>query len=227
LDMDADKPKSKDRGERAVFYSEKANKWWIGDELIDSGFTFVGAWGQCYMPPLAGWHNGTVLEFKGGTLADGDIDAASAMTHLEKLKSAEWTGQETCYVTMLKVLNNILANPGEAKFCSIKVDNAVIQNKILKFDGARQFLEAVGFREVAGALTLPTERHGQAKIAHEFLQGFANEANYEHIRRERHAKAKEEIKKEESSWKRPAAPKDDCGGGGPRFGQDRMRGGGG
>lgn len=224
--MEGDKPKSKDRGERAIFYSEKANKWWIGDELIDSGFTFVGAWGQCFMPPSRGWHNGTLAEFKGGA-SEGDLDAAAALTQLDKLKDAEWAGQETCYVTLLKVLNNIASNPGEAKFCSLKIENAAIQNKILKFDGARGFLEATGFREAAGALVLPTERHEQAKLAHELLQGFANEASYENIRKERHAKAKEEIRKDEAAtWKRPAAPKDE-GGGGPRFGQDRMRGGGG
>jgi len=224
--MDGDKPKSKDRGERAVFYSEKANKWWIGDELIDSGFTFVGAWGQCFMPPSRGWHNGTLLEFKGDA-AEGDLDAAAALAQLDKLKEAEWAGQETCYVTLLKVLNNIASNPGEAKFCSLKIENAAIQSKILRFDGARGFLEAVGFREAAGALVLPAERHAQARLAHELLEGFANEASYENIRKERHAKAREEIKKEEATnWKRPAAPKDDAGGG-PRFGQDRMRGGGG
>merc|ERR1712048_832242 len=144
-----------------------------------------------------------------------------------KLGEVDWESQEICYVTMLKVLGNIAANPGEPKFCSIKIENAAIQNKILKHNGARAFLEAVGFRENAGALVLPTERSAQAKAAHDFLQGYANEAKYHQIRKERHAKAAEEAKKEAAKPKRPVPNAGDGDNDRPRFGGDRMRGGGG
>merc|ERR1712176_1378226 len=217
---------SKDKGERAIFFSEKATKWYIGDSLQDSGFTFIAGFGQCEVPQLKGWQNGSVEYRPVAAVPDGDLDAAAAINELWKLSEVEWEAQEVCYVTMLKVLGNIAANPGEAKFCSIKIENAAIQNKVLKHNGARAFLEAVGFRENAGSLVLPTERSDQAKVAHGFLQGYANEAKYHQIRKERHAKAAEEARKEAAKPKRPV-PKSDDGDGGPRFGQDRMRGGGG
>lgn len=110
----------------------------------------------------------------------------------------------------------MVANPTEAKFFSIKLENAAIQKRILRFDGARGFLDAVGFREKDGVLSLPMDRVAQAKSAHELLQGFGNDAQYQHIRKERHAKAAEEAKKEAARPKaRGPAPSD-----GPRFGPD-------
>ena len=93
-------------------------------------------------------------------------------------------------MTMLKLLGNIGSHPGEAKFCSVKIENPAIQNKILRFAGARQFFEAIGFCEESGSLVFPTDGSAQAKMAYELLEGFANEAQYNHIRKERHAKAR-------------------------------------
>lgn len=218
---------SKDRGERIIYFRAKEEKWFIGDELDKGGFTYVPASGQCPMPPISGWANG-FLELR-SVVADGDLNVPDAMTGLTKLQDVTpWADQETCYVTMMKVLGNIASNPGEAKFCSLKIENAAIQNKILRHDGARGFFEAVGFRENAGALVLPTERGAQAKVAQELLQGFANDAYYVSIRKERSAKAAEEMKKDKARPKARTMGKDkEEAGGGPRFGQDRMGGKGG
>jgi len=196
--------------------------------LEEGGFSFVVGFGKSTIPPLHGWNNGTVVEFQSAA-PSGDINAKSGLEALAKLyEITPWADQELCYVTMLKVLGNIVANPGEQKFMSLKIDNAAIQNKILRFAGARDFLEALGFHEEGGALVLPPSCNANAKLGHETLQGHANEANYHQIRRERHAKAAEEAKKEAARPKHYAPSAADGGDSGPRFGRDRgpQRGGG-
>lgn len=200
----------KDRGERFIYKSENQERWFIGDALEAGGFSAASSPGQSIMPPLEGWANGAIVEFQ-SVVFQGDLNAAAALKELPKLlKIDPWEDQEVCYVTLLKVLGNIAANPGEPKFCSIKIENPGIQKKLLRFDGVRGFLEAVGFRENEGALVMPVERHNQAQMAREMLQGFADEAAYNRIRRERHAKASEETKKQEllDKQKRPAFKKD-------------------
>lgn len=206
---EGEEAKSKDSGERFLYFSPKVERWFIGDELEEGGFTCVPSCGKCIVPPFKGWQKSAVLEAKAPT-ADGGINAAVALKELPKLRAIEpWEDQEACYVTMLKVLANIFNNPGEAKFCSLKIENPAIQKKILRHDGARGYFEAVGFREDSGCLILPTDRSGQAKLAHQLLEGFGTEAQYDNIRAERHKKALDEKKKEEANdgWKRPKADK--------------------
>mmetsp|Transcript_62873 Transcript_62873/g.138419 ORF Transcript_62873/g.138419 Transcript_62873/m.138419 type:complete len:315 (+) Transcript_62873:69-1013(+) len=225
VEVEGAEPKPKDRGERFIYYSEKAGRWYIGDALEEGGFTFRLSCGKSPMPPLQGWQQSAVLECQSAT-SEGGFNVPSAVVELPKLLDIQpWEDQEVCYVTMLKVLGNIVANPGEAKFCSLKLENAAIQKKILRFDGTRGFLEATGFRENAGALVLPTDRSAQAKMAHDLLEGFANEAQWDHIRKERHAKAAEEAKKEAANegWKRPKADSSAGYGGGS---ESKGRGGG-
>merc|ERR1711865_1233768 len=137
---------------------------------------------------------------------------------MEKLAKIDpWADQEVCYVTMLKVLGNIVANPTEGKFFSLKIENAAIQKKILSHDGARGFLEALGFRENAGALVLPLDHHGDAKLGQDVLQGFANEKAYLNVRKARQAVAAEEMKKEAEANKyvrKGGAERNTYGGGG-------------
>lgn len=223
---EGEEPKSKDRGERAIFYSAKNSRWYANDELLDAGFTYVASTGESGMPPVGGWAKGASIAFRSDA-AGGDINFAGVLTGLAKLGRAEWADQEVCYATMLKVLGNIAANPGEAKFCSLKIENAAIQNKILKFDGARGFLEAIGFREDAGALVLPPERGPQAAAGRDVLQAHANEEQVRQIRKERHAKAADEAKKEAAKPKPRVYGGDDGEGGGRQIGRGPMRGGGG
>lgn len=182
--------------ERFIYYSESSGRWYIGDALEEGGFTYVQSPGRSLVPPLQGWQKGasvTVANCGSGK----KIDFAAAMMELLKLlEISPWEDQEACYVTMLKLLGNIVSHPGEAKFCSVKIENPAIQKKILRFDGARGFFEAIGFREDSGSLVFPTDGSAQAKMASEMLEGFANEAQYNYLRKERHARAAEEARKE-------------------------------
>lgn len=207
---------SKDLGERLLYYSVDAEKWFIGDALEEGGFTFAASPGKFDMPCLKGWYNGTVLEFESDA-SEGVLNASAALKELLNLSSVEpWADQEVCYVTMLKVLGNIVANPTEAKFFSLKIENPAIQNKILRHNGARGYLEALGFGENAGALVLPVSQAEQAKAGHAMLQGYANEALFQNIRKERIAKANEEvaIAEKEAKLARRFAPPPGAGGGG-------------
>jgi len=221
---------SKETGERFIFYSEKMQKWLAGDALDEGGFTYVSSPGKVEMPPLQGWlqssEDKVTIEFKSDA-PEGALNVQSACTELEKLAKIDpWEDQEMCYVTMLKVLGNIVANPTEGKFFSLKIENAAIQKKILSHDGARGFLEALGFREDAGALKLPLERHGDAKLGQDVLQGFANEKAYIKIRKDRHAVAEEEKKKAAEAQKyvrKGGAERNTYGGGGGGSGGGPMR----
>lgn len=208
---------SKESGERVLYYSERTEKWFIGDALDEGGFTFVSSPGKAEMPPLQGWHQGVIVELQ-SDVPEGALNVPAACKELEKLAIIDpWADQETCYVTMLKVLGNIVANPTEEKFFSLKIENAAIQKKILSHDGARGFLEALGFRENAGALTLPMDQHGHAKLGQDILQGFANEKAYINIRKVRHALAAEELKKAAEAKKyerKPTCERNSYGGGG-------------
>lgn len=223
-------PKSKDLGERVIYYSPRPEKWFVGDALEEGGFTLVPSPGKAGMPPVSGWVGGVTIEYQAD--ASGGLNVPAAMNEMVNLSKVEpWADQETCYVTMLKVLGNIVANPTEPKFFSIKIENAAIQNKILRHNGARGFLEAIGFRENAGALVLAVESSANAKSAHEVLQGFASDTQYANIRKERHAKAAEEMQKEaeRKKYERPAQQRgggygDSGGGGGGKGGGGPMRG---
>lgn len=182
--------------ERFIYYSENSGRWYIGDALEEGGFTYVQSPGKSLIPPLQGWQKNASV-----TVAKRDngskINFAAAMMELLKLLAiSPWEDQEVCYVTMLKLLGNIVSHPGEAKFCSVKIENPAIHKKILRFDGARGFFEAIGFCEDSGSLVFPTDGSAQAKMASEMLEGFANEAQYNNIRKERHSKAAEETRKE-------------------------------
>ena len=47
---------------------------------------------------------------------------------------------------LLKITENIINNPGEAKYRLLKLTNSAVQNKLLAYDGVKEFLEALGFQ---------------------------------------------------------------------------------
>ena len=49
---------------------------------------------------------------------------------------------------LLKMANNILNNPTEEKYRSVRIANATIMNKLLPVEGAMECLFAMGFQEV-------------------------------------------------------------------------------
>jgi len=61
------------------------------------------------------------------------------------------------YQTISKILGNILANPGEAKFRSLKKDNKLISGKILRSQHAATLLLAMGFDDDGVMYLLPSD----------------------------------------------------------------------
>lgn len=55
---------------------------------------------------------------------------------------------------VLKLLSNVIENPGIAKYRSFKLENKTIKEKVLSIPGMQQFLVDLGFLESYGSLTL-------------------------------------------------------------------------
>ena len=68
--------------------------------------------------------------------------------------------------TMIRLVVNVLESPAEAKFRTIKAENAAIQQKILSVPGAREMLLAVGFQHVGapGPLTEQSSNAGPERF---------------------------------------------------------------
>ncbi len=64
------------------------------------------------------------------------------------------------------VISNILKEPQEPKFRSLKKDNKAVAAKILPCRGALQLLVSIGFRSAEGVLTLAEERVEEARLNH-------------------------------------------------------------
>mmetsp|Transcript_47428 Transcript_47428/g.152282 ORF Transcript_47428/g.152282 Transcript_47428/m.152282 type:complete len:176 (+) Transcript_47428:129-656(+) len=102
-----------------------------------------------------------------------------------------WPAQETCYSTLLKLLQNVVDKPEEPKFRSIKATNATIKAKVLDCAGARAFLLAAGFAEDGDLLTLPSgDDAAQANCgaALAALKSHANDCSDAYFREVRDAK---------------------------------------
>ncbi|KAM9329540.1 UBX domain-containing protein 6 [Gastrophryne carolinensis] len=54
--------------------------------------------------------------------------------------------------TIAKYLSNIVDNPNEEKYCSIKLSNKVFQEKIACLEGSHEFFEAIGFQKESHTL---------------------------------------------------------------------------
>lgn len=50
-----------------------------------------------------------------------------------------------CVDTLCKYLDNIITNPGEDKYRRIRLHNKALQERVLKLQGAEEFIQAVGF----------------------------------------------------------------------------------
>ena len=63
-----------------------------------------------------------------------------------------------------KVVGNIVANPGEAKFRRLKKTNKMVEGKLLPCRGAVQLLIACGFRSADGVLSLANDKVDLARL---------------------------------------------------------------
>lgn len=68
--------------------------------------------------------------------------------------------------TLMRLVVNVLESPAEAKYRTIKVENAAIRQKILSVPGAREMLLAVGFEHISAAspLTEPSTNAGPERF---------------------------------------------------------------
>ncbi len=93
----------------------------------------------------------------------GDVDVA-----VDKIVSDNASGDTIKNAVKLlgTVISNILREPKEPKFRSLKKENKAVATKILPCRGALQLLVAIGFRSANGVLTLAEERVDVARLNH-------------------------------------------------------------
>lgn len=127
------------------------------------------------------------------------IDDAAAKAALTKVGELEWSAQETFYATILKVMNNMLANPAEDKFRSLKKTNAALQSKLFGVaDGAAsELLKLCGFEDTEEVITLSGTPDGRCSAIRNAIKQYAEQQNMNRLRQERDAKikAQEEVDK--------------------------------
>merc|ERR1719235_1892999 len=156
------------------------------------------------------------------------IDDDSCATMLGLIAAVDWEVQEGFYGTAMLLLRNILDKPSEAKFRSIKTDNAKIKSKVLDVGGCGKDIFLLGgFLEEGNVLLHPTGAEGKVRSLYEKISAAANSAKEKQLRAERDRKIADEVEKD--SKRRPAGG---GGGGGESIskslGSDRKgRGGGG
>mmetsp|Transcript_18599 Transcript_18599/g.38698 ORF Transcript_18599/g.38698 Transcript_18599/m.38698 type:complete len:390 (+) Transcript_18599:1-1170(+) len=127
------------------------------------------------------------------------IDDAAADAALARVAAEEWEVQEAFFKTGLKVLDNALQNPEEAKFRQLKKNNAALQSKLLSVaDNAGVLLMGMaGFEESAeDLLCLPGPPDGHCTAVRNKLQSAGTAAWEKHARAERDARIKEEQEKD-------------------------------
>jgi nucleoredoxin len=157
------------------------------------------------------------------------IDDGAAKDTLRAVAEVEWSAQEVFYVTLLKVLNNVLQNPEEPKFRSLKKGNAALQTKLFGVaDGAAAKLLVLGGFEDGEVIALPGPPDGRMTALRDCVSEFAETEHMRQKRKERDAKIAEEMQKDKD---RPDAKKyggaDGDGSGRMNIGGDRRKKGGG
>ena len=86
------------------------------------------------------------------TLSADEISAAGERMKgaIARMGSAASPVVQTCVKTLLVYVSNVVNNPGEEKFRRIKLANKAFLERVACVPGARDFLEACGFRADAG-----------------------------------------------------------------------------
>mmetsp|Transcript_100291 Transcript_100291/g.251440 ORF Transcript_100291/g.251440 Transcript_100291/m.251440 type:complete len:520 (+) Transcript_100291:195-1754(+) len=132
--------------------------------------------------------------------AEVEIDKAAAEAALAKVAALELDSQVTFFETILKVLNNILQNPEEAKFRSLKKGNAALQSKLFSHgdNAATELLLLAGFEDTAETIALPGPPDGRCTAVRNALQSPGEAAAMNKLRKERDAKIAEEVEKDKN-----------------------------
>ncbi|KAL3881002.1 hypothetical protein ACJMK2_033203 [Sinanodonta woodiana] len=70
----------------------------------------------------------------------------------------------TALSTLLKICRNVLDNPTEEKYKSVKINNKSFVEKVWQFSEAQQFLIAAGWSEVDGLVILCEDKYLQSAV---------------------------------------------------------------
>ena len=81
------------------------------------------------------------------------------LVEMKKAHPGQDEGVRTAFQTLLKFITNVGMNPGEEKFRRIRLTNPAVQQRVVAFKGAVEFLEVCGFqKDGAGeGLEMPAE----------------------------------------------------------------------
>jgi hypothetical protein len=161
--------------------------------------------------------------------APAPIDDAVATAALTRIAEQTWEVQEPFFTTGMKVLNNILQNPGEQKFRQLKRTNATLSSKLLNVaeNAGVELMQLAGFEATSEELlVMQSEPDGRCTEVRNRLKACHYTAWEKHARQERDAKIKEEMDKDKSNAPRHYGG-DGSGGGRNTYGADRHRGRGG
>lgn len=127
------------------------------------------------------------------------IDDVAADTALARVAAEPWEVQEAFFKTGLKVLDNVLQNPGEAKFRQLKRSNASLQSKLFNVaeSAGLTLLDMAGFKpDGDDLLSLAGPPDGHCTAVRKKMQAAATAAWEKHARAERDARIREEVEKD-------------------------------
>ena len=89
---------------------------------------------------------------------------------LATLLKADRASSRVALQTLLKIMRNVLAEPTEPKFRTLKAENKAVKEKVLACTGGREMMLAVGF-----------ERRHVGELARPELYVLPEDADLEHI----------------------------------------------
>ena len=89
-------------------------------------------------------------------ITNDNVDTVAGNRYLLRVVPAGLV--EGAVKVLVKVLGNIVTNPGEAKFRRLKKTNKMVEGKLLPCRGAVQLLIACGFRSADGVLSLADDK---------------------------------------------------------------------
>jgi hypothetical protein len=111
---------------------------------------------------------------------------AGVEASLAEMGTSDWELQEKAYGILLKVLQNILQNPKEEKFRSIKASSAALM-KVLCVPGGEAVLLAAGFANDGDKFHLGGEDLSSCSTVVAAVEAHANKAKLNELRRQRDA----------------------------------------
>jgi hypothetical protein len=112
---------------------------------------------------------------------------ATVEAGLAEMGTSDWELQEKAYGILLKVLQNIVKNPTEEKFRSIKASSAALM-KVLCVPGGEAVLLAAGFTNDGESFRLSGTDLSAASTVVAAVEAHANKAKMNELRRQRDEK---------------------------------------